>query len=62
MTRVRTNIEIEDIHDDAADFHAAGRVYRTCRRAGVTPRGLIDCMIASVALRHSATLLAHDAI
>ena len=27
----------------------------------VTPRGLIDCMIASVALRHSATLLGHDA-
>jgi predicted nucleic acid-binding protein len=44
-----------------ADFDAAGLIYRRCRRAGVTPRGLVDCMIASVALRHGAALLAHDA-
>ena len=47
--------------DVAADFHAAARIYRSCRRAGVTPRGLVDCMIASVAARHGAVLLAHDA-
>ena len=47
--------------DAAADFDAAARIYRTCRRAGVTPRGIVDCMIASVALRHNATLLAADA-
>lgn len=47
--------------DAAADFDAAARIYRRCRRGGVTPRGLIDCMIASVARRHDATLLAHDA-
>ena len=47
--------------DAAADFEAAARIYRLCRRAGVTPRGLIDCMIASVARRNDATLLAHDA-
>jgi predicted nucleic acid-binding protein len=47
--------------DAAADFDAASRIYRTCRRAGVTPRGMIDCMIASVAWRHGASLLAHDA-
>ena len=47
--------------DIAADFDAAARIYRTCRRAGVTPRGLVDCMIASVAHRHGAVLLAHDA-
>ncbi|MFZ0248526.1 MAG: PIN domain nuclease [Acidimicrobiales bacterium] len=44
-----------------ADFDAASLIYRRCRRAGVTPRGLVDCMIASVALRHGAVLLAHDA-
>jgi hypothetical protein len=44
-----------------ADFDAASRLYRRCRRAGVTPRGLVDCMIASVALRHGAALLARDA-
>ncbi len=47
--------------DAVADFDAASRIYRRCRRAGVTPRGLVDCMIASVARRHGALLLAHDA-
>ena len=47
--------------DAAADFDAAGRIYRHCRRAGVTPRGMVDCMIVSVARRHGATLLAWDA-
>ena len=46
--------------DAAADFEAAARIYRRCRRAGVTPRGLIDCMIASVARRNDATLLSAD--
>jgi predicted nucleic acid-binding protein len=46
--------------DAVADFDAAAAIYRRCRRAGVTPRGMIDCMIASVALRHGATLLAAD--
>ena len=47
--------------DAAVDFDAAASIYRRCRRAGVTPRGMVDCMIASVALRHRATLLAADA-
>jgi predicted nucleic acid-binding protein len=47
--------------DSAVDFDSAGRIYRRCRQVGVTHRGLIDCMIASVALRLGATLLAHDA-
>lgn len=45
----------------ASDFDAAVRVYRSCRQAGVTPRGLIDCMIASVAMRYGVPLLAQDA-
>ena len=47
--------------DVVADFDAAAHIYRRCRRVGVTPRGLIDCTIASVANRHEAHLLAHDA-
>jgi predicted nucleic acid-binding protein len=47
--------------DAVADFDGAARVYRRCRQAGITPRGLIDCMIAAVAHRHQATLLACDA-
>ena len=47
--------------DVVADFDGAARLYRRCRRVGVTPRGMVDCMIAAVALRWGATLLAHDA-
>lgn len=46
--------------DAAVDFDGSARIYRRCRAAGVTPRGLIDCMIAAVAWRHGATLLAAD--
>ncbi|HEX6394844.1 MAG TPA: PIN domain nuclease [Acidimicrobiales bacterium] len=46
--------------DVAGDFDAAARIYRQCRQVGVTPRGLIDCMIAAVARRNQATLLAAD--
>ena len=46
--------------DVAADFDAAASIYRQCRQVGVTPRGLIDCMIASVARRNQATLLVAD--
>jgi predicted nucleic acid-binding protein len=46
--------------DAAVDFDAAARIYRTCRRSGVTPRGMIDCMIASVAMRNNASLLTAD--
>lgn len=47
--------------DVVADFDGAARIYRRCRRAGVTPRGMVDCMIAAVALRCEATLLSQDA-
>lgn len=46
--------------DAVVDFDAAATISRACRRAGITPRGMIDCMIAAVALRHGATLLALD--
>ncbi len=46
--------------DPTADFEAAARIDRRCRRTGVTPRGLIDCLIAAVAWRLGATLLAQD--
>ncbi len=46
--------------DAVSDFDGAVRIYRRCRAAGVTPRGMLDCMIAAVAWRSGATLLAHD--
>jgi predicted nucleic acid-binding protein len=47
--------------ETVSDFDGAARIYRRCRAAGVTPRGMVDCMIAAVAWRRDATLLAHDA-
>ena len=46
--------------DAVADFDAAARMYRLCRGVGFTPRGMVDCMIAAVAWRHGASLLAQD--
>lgn len=46
--------------DATSDFDGAARVYATCRMAGVTPRGLVDCMIAAVSLRTGAAVLAAD--
>jgi predicted nucleic acid-binding protein len=46
--------------DPVTDFDGAVHIYRRCRAAGVTPRGMVDCMIAAVAWRRGASLLAHD--
>lgn len=46
--------------DAVADFEGAAKLYRSCRAAGVTPDGLIDCLIANVAIRTGSSLLAAD--
>ena len=46
--------------DPVADFESAARIYGMSRSVGTTPRGLIDCMIASVALRSDVAVLTHD--
>ena len=43
--------------DAPVDFAVATQIYRRCRGDGITPRGLIDCMIAAVALRNGASIL-----
>ena len=43
-----------------ADFDAGATIYRRCRTAGITPPGLLDCVIAAVAIRHDVAVLAHD--
>ena len=45
--------------DAVTDFDGPVTIRRQGRRVGVTPRGMIDCVIASVARRHGAALLAH---
>lgn len=46
--------------ETAVHFDGALRIYRECRKAGITPRGLIDCMIAAVATASDVQVLAHD--
>ncbi|HEY8693427.1 MAG TPA: PIN domain nuclease [Chloroflexota bacterium] len=54
-------LNFEVLHFDVeTDFDGAVRIYRRCRAAGVTPRGVVDCMIAAVAWREGASLLASD--
>ena len=49
------------LHFDAAtDFDAAALIHQRCRRAGIMPRGMIDCMISAVAWRRGAALLCLD--
>ena len=38
----------------------AAQLYRTARRAGVTVRSSVDCLIAAIALRHDVEILHHD--
>jgi len=45
---------------DAAWISTPQRIYRRCRRAGFTPRGMVDCMIAAVPWWHGASWLAQD--
>lgn len=46
--------------DPVADFDGAAALFRDCRRRGVTPRGLMDCLIAAIAIRNDAEVLGHD--
>jgi predicted nucleic acid-binding protein len=41
-------------------FDAAVDLYRTARRAGITPRSSLDCLIAASALRNDLGVLHHD--
>ena len=42
------------------DWEAAASVYGTCRAAGTTPRGLLDCLLAAVAIRSGIPILTAD--
>jgi hypothetical protein len=44
----------------ASVFDEAVDLYRGARRAGLTIRSGVDCLIAACALRHGLTVLHHD--
>jgi len=41
-------------------FEEAAQLYRSARRAGVTVRSGVDCLIATCAIRHGLPVLHHD--
>lgn len=46
---------------ESEDFEVAASLYRVCRRNGTTPRRLVDCLIAAIAIRAGASILDADA-
>jgi predicted nucleic acid-binding protein len=44
----------------STDYEEAAALYRTCRRGGETVRKMIDCLIASIAIRMGVPVLHHD--
>jgi predicted nucleic acid-binding protein len=46
--------------DSSIDFRAAAQIYRAARRAGRTIRSINDCLIAAMAIRHSARIVHRD--
>jgi predicted nucleic acid-binding protein len=42
------------------DYENAAELFRVCRRSGETPRGLVDCLIAAVAIRSGVEVLSDD--
>ncbi len=58
VLKVIDGFPLAPIDDD--DFDAAGDIYRATRAMGHTPRVLIDCLIAAVAIRSRSQLLHND--
>jgi predicted nucleic acid-binding protein len=46
--------------DTSVDFRVAAQIDRGARRAGRTIRSINDCLIAAVAIRHSARIVHRD--
>lgn len=46
--------------DETLDWEAAAGIYLNCRGAGVTPRKMVDCLIAAMAIRCDVPVLAQD--
>ena len=59
LRRLLEGFDVELVHP-RDDFEAATDLYQRCRSIGVTPRGLLDCLIAAMAARTGRPLLHHD--
>ncbi len=45
---------------DVETYRRAAKIYYDCRRAGLTVRSTVDCLVAQLALDRGGYLLAHD--
>ena len=59
LTRLLERFPLRRLDADV-DFTSAAQIYRQCRSVGVTPRGLIDCVLVAVAWRHADAILSCD--
>ncbi|HVX17877.1 MAG TPA: PIN domain nuclease [Acidimicrobiales bacterium] len=59
LTRLLARAEM--LATEPVHYDAAAQMYRTCRHNGETPRKLIDCLIAAVAVANGAPVLHQDA-
>ena len=59
LRRMLGSVDIALVHP-RDDFDAAVDLYQRCRSVGITPRGLVDCLIAAMAARSGHPLLHHD--
>lgn len=48
------------LREPIKSFESAAKIYMDCRKAGITIRSTIDCLIAQTALEHDLLLLHSD--
>ena len=59
LRRLLENVDLELVHP-RDDFESAAELFHTARQRGVTVRGVMDCLIAAMALRLELPVLHHD--
>ena len=59
LRRLLEGFDVELVHP-RDDFEAATDLYQRCRMVGVTPRGLLDCLVTAMTARTGKALLHHD--
>lgn len=59
LRRLLETVDVELVHP-RDDFEAAVDLFHEARQQGVTVRGLVDCLIAAMAVRLGLPVLHHD--
>ena len=59
LRQLLETVDLELVHP-RDDFESATELFHTARQRGVTVRGVMDCLIAAMALRLELPVLHHD--